>query len=198
MDAKKLLLIAAGVGGAVWLVSRASGNGVPITSTEARVLSLAPVIWDAGVAQTVDPAIISAVIHRESKGKMDALGADGEIGLMQVLPATAAWICGITLTSLWDARANVNCGARYLAHNLVQFGEVVGMVAAYNAGEGNVTKVEDGFKMPASTAGYVSGVLGLAVRYRSLFNAMPDYSITYSVLFPPQAWPLSLGRIWHS
>lgn len=198
MDAEKLLLIAAGVGGAVWLVSRASGNGVPITSTEARVLSLAPVIWDAGIAHTVDPAIIAAVIHRESRGKIDAAGDAGEIGLMQILPATATWICGISGTSLWDSRTNVNCGTRYLAYNLVQAGAVVGMVAAYNAGAGNVQKVEDGFKMPASTAAYVADVLRLAVRYRSLFNAMPDYAVTYGFLFPPGAWPLTLGRIWHN
>lgn len=200
MDAEKLLLMAAAVGGAAWVVSRlsATSDGVPITSTEARVLSLAPVVWDAALAHTVDPAIISAVIHRESAGKIDASGADGEVGLMQILPATATWICGITGTSLWDARTNVNCGTRYLAYNLVLAGAVVGMVASYNAGAGNVLKVQDGFKMPASTASYVSGVLGLSVRYRSLFSAMPDYSVTYGVLFPAGAWPLAIGRIWHS
>jgi len=198
MDAKKMLLVSFGVGAVIWVLAKSKGNdSVVITQTEARVLSFAPELWDAGYSFTIEPAIMAAIMDRESKGRADAKGADGEIGLMQMLPGTIEWMCPLLAGSIRQPSSNISCAAQYLQYCMSQEQAVVGMIAAYNAGTGAVYPVQGGFKMPKSTAGYVADVLQKAARYRSLFRLLPEYADYYNIYFPSASWPLSLGKIWY-
>jgi len=84
----------------------------------------------------IDPALVLAVVEVESGQAPDALSAKGAVGLMQVLPETAA---EIGLPNAADPARNLEAGCRYLAELLDGFGGDVELaLAAYNAGPGAV------------------------------------------------------------
>ena len=94
----------------------------------------------------LDPALMAAVIYQESKFDKSAKSSSGAIGLMQLTPATAHGIAVRTGGSafhtrdLYDADINIRYGAWYL-HNLFKKYDSERLVlAAYNAGQGNVDK----------------------------------------------------------
>jgi len=103
---------------------------------------------DAGpLAQTViatasrydlDPALVIAVIEVESGRDPTATSAKGAVGLMQVMPETAAML---GLPEAVDPAANLEAGCRYLAALLDSFGGDVELaLAGYNAGPGAVRR----------------------------------------------------------
>jgi soluble lytic murein transglycosylase len=91
----------------------------------------------------LDPSLVAAVIYAESRFDAHARSAHGAIGLMQVLPETAAQIAGETggaafvAADLEDPRVNIRYGCYYLRAVLDMFGgDRVAAIAAYNAGAG--------------------------------------------------------------
>jgi len=92
----------------------------------------------------LDPALLAAVIYRESKFDARAKSDSGAIGLMQLLPDTAKGIALHTggsqfeVSDLWDPEINVRYGAFYLRRLLNKYGDVRLALAAYNAGQANV------------------------------------------------------------
>jgi soluble lytic murein transglycosylase len=94
----------------------------------------------------LDPALLAAVIYRESKFDARAQSESGAIGLMQLLPDTAKGIALHTggsqfeVSDLWDPEINVRYGAFYLRRLLNKYGNVRLALAAYNAGQANVDK----------------------------------------------------------
>jgi soluble lytic murein transglycosylase len=92
----------------------------------------------------LDPALLAAVIYRESKFDPDARSSSGAIGLMQLLPDTAKGIALHTggsrfrVSDLYDPEINVRYGAFYLQRLLRKYGDERLALAAYNAGQANV------------------------------------------------------------
>jgi soluble lytic murein transglycosylase len=92
----------------------------------------------------LDPALLAAVIYRESKFDAGAKSSSGAIGLMQLLPATAKGIALHTggsrfrVADLYDPEINVRYGAFYLHRLLAKYGDTTLALAAYNAGQANV------------------------------------------------------------
>jgi soluble lytic murein transglycosylase len=92
----------------------------------------------------LDPALLAAVIYRESKFDARARSDSGAMGLMQLLPDTAKGIALHTggsqfeVSDLWDPEINVRYGAFYLRRLLNKYGNVRLALAAYNAGQANV------------------------------------------------------------
>lgn len=78
----------------------------------------------AGVAHGVDPTLVSLVVLVESRGNPDVQSPQGAVGLMQILPVTAAHIAaerGLpspTLAQLRDPALNLDFGAYFLAQLL--------------------------------------------------------------------------------
>jgi soluble lytic murein transglycosylase-like protein len=87
----------------------------------------------------IDPRLLIAVVHQESDFRHDVPGAAGEIGLVQLMPGTAAEV-GV---NPYDPIDNLRGGARYLHKQLDRFGSVELALAAYNAGPGNVAGGRD-------------------------------------------------------
>lgn len=132
----------------------------------------------------VDPALVAAVIYVESGFDEHARSAQGAVGLMQVLPATAQEIARRTGGSafntgdLEDPKVNVRYGTYYLRAVLDQFdGDTLSAVAAYNAGGGVVGEwaaaaEAEGRPLRAAdiayaeTRAYVSEVLRVRKLYR--------------------------------
>ena len=101
----------------------------------------------------IDPLLIYSVMHQESSFKQRAISPKGARGLMQLMPGTAA---RFGVTNIFDARQNIEGGARYMSFLLNRFdGDVALALAGYNAGEGAVEKY--GWRIPpyAETQEYV-------------------------------------------
>jgi soluble lytic murein transglycosylase-like protein len=105
----------------------------------------------------VDPKLVSAVAEVESGGNQGAESPAGAIGVMQLMPDTAASL-GV---NPYDKQQNIEGGARYLRQMLDSFGgDVKKAVAAYNAGP-NAVKKYGGVPPYPETQNYVDKVLDL-------------------------------------
>ncbi|MBO4303874.1 MAG: lytic transglycosylase domain-containing protein [Lentisphaeria bacterium] len=103
------------------------------------------IIVEAGIRNGVDPCLIKAVIWRESKFNAREKGGKGEIGLMQVIPLSAAsdWAKAKRFTlpsagALYDPELNIEVGSWYLGRALRRWRNFRDCVALalceYNAG----------------------------------------------------------------
>jgi hypothetical protein len=116
----------------------------------------------------VDMVLLQALVATESGFDPGAVSPKGAVGLMQVMPATAARY-GLTAESeqaasdkLKDPSVNVNMGTRYLRDLLALFGgDRTLALAAYNAGEGAVKKAGNRVPDFKETQNYVKTVLQL-------------------------------------
>ena len=107
---------------------------------------------------------IRAVMKVESNFNPNVVSHAGAIGLMQLMPRTAA---NMGVRDPFDPRQNILGGARYLRILANLFGgDLVLTVAAYNAGEGAVKRYE-GIPPYTETRRYVRRVLSHYYRYRS-------------------------------
>ncbi|MGB9602920.1 MAG: lytic transglycosylase domain-containing protein [Verrucomicrobiia bacterium] len=107
-------------------------------------------ILAAAAYYNVDPALIKAIIWRESRFNPNAIGRKGEIGLMQIMPATAKdWaaaekINSLVFTDLFNPQKNIMCGTWYVRKLLRRYQSADNplpyALADYNAGRGNVLK----------------------------------------------------------
>jgi soluble lytic murein transglycosylase len=94
----------------------------------------------------LDPSLVAAVIYQESKFRSDAKSSSGAIGLMQITPATARGIAIRThgsafhTSDLYDPEINIRYGAWYLKNLFQKYGSEELVLAAYNAGQGNVDR----------------------------------------------------------
>lgn len=84
----------------------------------------------------IEPAVVMAMIHRESKFQADAVGDNGEsFGLMQVQPK---WhyrrMVDLGCTDLMNPIENVTVGVDYLAELIERGNGLEWALAAYNAG----------------------------------------------------------------
>lgn len=121
-------------------------------------LRLHPVL-DAYVSEAaqlygVDPVLVRAVAWQESRFSPAALSPKGAIGLMQLMPATAAGL-GV---DPYDPRGNIFGGVAYLALLLQRFdGDIVLALAAYNAGPEAVARY-GGIPPYRETKNYVKAI----------------------------------------
>ncbi len=151
-------------------------------------LEHAGVIRAAARRNGLDPALVAAVIYAESRFDEGARSEAGAVGLMQVLPETAAQIAretgGVAFVAadLEDPEVNVRYGCYYLRRALEAFdGDVLAAVASYNAGMGAVAGWEadaaaKGHELRAAdipfaeTKAYVKQVLELRRVYRETYG----------------------------
>ena len=104
----------------------------------------------------VDEDLVWAVIRQESGFNPGAVSPKGAMGLMQLMPGTAA-LLGVS--DPFDVEQNVAGGVKYLEQCLNQFNQDVPLaLAAYNAGPGNVVKYQ-GCPPFADTRNYVASIL---------------------------------------
>jgi soluble lytic murein transglycosylase len=94
----------------------------------------------------IDPALLAAVIYQESKFDAHAHSDSGAIGLMQLRPATAHGIAlrtggaAFRTSDLENPEINIRYGSWYLRHLFRKYGDERLVLAAYNAGQGNVDR----------------------------------------------------------
>jgi len=92
----------------------------------------------ASARHNLDPNLVRAVIRAESNYRHDAVSHAGAMGIMQLMPGTAA---SLGVTDPFDIRQNIEGGTAYLRRLLDMFDQDVDLaVAAYNAGSGAVRR----------------------------------------------------------
>ena len=110
---------------------------------------------------TVSVDLVRALIQAESAFNPRAVSPKGALGLMQLMPATAA---ELGVTDAFNPAQNVPAGVKYLKQLLDTYdGRVELALAAYNAGPGAVKKY--GGKVPPyrETQDYVARIQGSKV-----------------------------------
>lgn len=94
----------------------------------------------------LDPILVASVIKTESNFKTDAKSRKNAYGLMQITPDTARWAAekmkleNFSLDMLLNPETNIKMGCWYLSNLKDEFKETDLILAAYNAGRGNVQK----------------------------------------------------------
>lgn len=105
----------------------------------------------------VDPRLAQAVAQVESGLDQKAVSAVGAVGVMQLMPETAAAL-GVDPTEIHE---NIRGGVQYLKQLLDRYhGNVLYALAAYNAGPGAVDRYS-GVPPYRETQQYVNRVLSL-------------------------------------
>jgi soluble lytic murein transglycosylase-like protein len=125
-----------------------------------------PLIQEIAERHGVEYALVKAVIQAESGFDRLAVSPKGALGLMQLMPATAA---EHQVHDVFRPRDNIEGGVRYLRWLLDRYGGNVPLaLAAYNAGPG---RVEDAGGVPLipETREYLARVL----RYRMSYMRGP-------------------------
>jgi soluble lytic murein transglycosylase-like protein len=117
---------------------------------------------------SLDRNLIHAVVRVESAFDPLAVSRAGAVGLMQLMPGTAARY------GVRDSRnptQNIYAGVLHLRNLIQQFNDVVLALAAYNAGENAV--INYGYKVPPypETQNYVRKVLAFYRQYANRNSA---------------------------
>ncbi len=102
----------------------------------------------------LDANLIRAVIRQESNFQVNARSHKGAMGLMQLMPATAAQY---RVRNITDPRENIHAGAAHLKYLMQRYRDLDLALAAYNAGETAVARYQ-GIPPYPETQQYVAAV----------------------------------------
>ncbi|KAA0959347.1 lytic transglycosylase domain-containing protein [Pseudomonas sp. ANT_H12B] len=129
----------------------------------------AELVSAAAKANQLPAALLHAVIQAESSYNSSATSPKGAGGLMQLMPDTAR---EMGVTDVYDPKANIQGGARYLKRLMTLFDNDISLaVAAYNAGPQAVLSRGGVIPPFAETQRYVPSVLR---QYRRLQGLTAD------------------------
>lgn len=132
----------------------------------------------------IDPSLVYAVIRAESAYREDAVSGAGAVGLMQLRPSTAEFICrreGIPFEreKLTEGEYNITLGTRYLIYLFGRFRAESAALAAYNAGEGTVTEwlgddrySKDGITLERIPYGETAAYLKKIEKFRKIYEIL--------------------------
>jgi soluble lytic murein transglycosylase-like protein len=123
-------------------------------------------IAGAAKANTIQAALVRAVIVVESGFNPHAVSKRGAVGLMQLLPATAR---RYGVKDINDPEQNIRAGTHYLSDLLTRFDSNLELaLAAYNAGEEAVERYGRHIPPYAETLAYVPSVMRVYERLMGL------------------------------
>ncbi|QIK37055.1 lytic transglycosylase domain-containing protein [Caldichromatium japonicum] len=113
----------------------------------------------------VEEALVRAVVAAESNYDPRAVSPAGAVGLMQVMPETAADYGVTSIRELFDPRTNLNTGVRHLKRLLHKYNDDYGRtIMAYNAGESVVDRTNSQVTY-LETLNYTEAVIRYYRRY---------------------------------
>ncbi|GAC1336215.1 MAG: hypothetical protein NVS2B9_01460 [Myxococcales bacterium] len=156
-------------------VARALGHAANMMPPDDQRRLLAA-LMRAARQNGLDPLLLAAVIHVESRFDPYAVSSVGARGLMQLMPATADWLVnsGVPLkpNALFNGPMNVELGSRYLRQLMDRFdGDLSLALVAYNAGPGVARSLKPQSKAWKRLQVYPQAVLA---EYRRLTELRED------------------------
>jgi soluble lytic murein transglycosylase-like protein len=115
-----------------------SAYGVTKTALSHKVTQFDTMIAEHASRHALNPDFVRAVIQAESAFNPSARSVKGAMGLMQLMPSTAA---EYQVTNAYDPLQNIRAGVAYLKSLMTRFNDDVSLaLAAYNAGPAAVEK----------------------------------------------------------
>jgi soluble lytic murein transglycosylase-like protein len=168
---------------AVQLKSRVD-RGVAAVSDQIRAdfflkqVAFGSLIYNEAKKNNLSPELVAAVARAESGFHPTARSQRGAVGVMQLVPRTGRWLGATDLT---DPTQNIVAGAKYLGYLSDRFGgNEDHVIAAYNAGEGNVRRF-DGVPPFTETRNYIQKVQRFQRELRALMEGqVTDIGIGWS------------------
>ena len=125
-------------------------------SPATTAFDLDQVVREASNRNRLDPDFVSSVISAESNFKIHAVSKKGALGLMQLMPSTAAQL---GVADPFDPKANVEAGTAHLSALLDRYNnDPIKALAAYNAGAHRV-KQYNGVPPYRETRAYISKIV---------------------------------------
>ncbi len=145
------------------------------------------IVSEAAEKFQLEPSLVYAVIHTESKFDPDAVSTANAKGLMQITDDTYRWAserageAQSTPDDLFDPETNIRTGCYVITLLSERFDSIETVLAAYNAGQG---RVQEWLNNPdyssdsktlenipyEETAEYVRRVLKTQKRYQQLYS----------------------------
>jgi soluble lytic murein transglycosylase-like protein len=124
-----------------------------------RAAAYDAIIEQHSASQGVRSDLVRAVIQAESAFDPDARSIKGAMGLMQLMPATAA---AYGVANAYDPHDNIRAGVTYLRSLLRRYDDSEELaLAAYNAGPGAVAKYGGAVPPYRETMNYVKRIRGV-------------------------------------
>lgn len=146
-----------------------------------------PLIARYANENNLELALVKAVVAVESQYESAAVSPKGAVGLMQVIPDTAARYgladdaTRTVAQKLLDPATNIRIGTRYLRDLLRLFGNDLTLaLAAYNAGEGAVQRYDNRVPPYAETQEYVK----LVTQFYALYKPPPPARKPSRIMVP--------------
>lgn len=137
--------------------------------TKSQLTNFDEIIEEMAIKYRMPVNLVRAVMHAESAFDPNAISHVGASGLMQLMPATAR---DMYVKDIFDVRENIEGGTRYLRVLANEFdGDMVKMVAAYNAGPEAVRKYGGQVPPYPETQAYVRKVISLYFQYKAQSDA---------------------------
>jgi hypothetical protein len=144
--------------------TQAQAPAAPVRGRASAPEDLEPHIVTAAQRYKIPAPLVRAIMQAESNFDPNAVSPKGACGLMQLMPPTAA---EMYVKDIFDEKENIEGGVRYLRVLANQFnGDMVKMIAAYNAGPDAVRKYGGNVPPYEETQGYVRKVLQLYYHYK--------------------------------
>jgi soluble lytic murein transglycosylase-like protein len=112
-------------------------------------------VRSAAKREGLEPDLLRGIAKQESGFRPCAVSPKGALGLMQLMPATAAQL---GVEDPFDPKENVDAGARLFKQLLGQFGDLGLALGAYNAGPSKVNEANGIPRIP-ETLNYVQKIL---------------------------------------
>jgi hypothetical protein len=106
----------------------------------------------------LDPLLVHALVRAESGYDPQAVSPAGALGLMQLMPATAADYGVTSPERLFESELNLRVGMRHLRRLIDHYGRIGLAIMAYNAGEGALEESRGAVRYP-ETQRYTHRVL---------------------------------------
>jgi soluble lytic murein transglycosylase-like protein len=130
--------------------------------SEAEIEQVAATIVRDANHRRIDPNLVMAVIHIESRGNAYALSPVGAMGMMQIMPPTGEELAAQLdipwrgPQTLFDPLLNVRLGIAYLEQLESRYGSMATALAAYNWGPGRIdSRLRRGAALPVVYSGSV-------------------------------------------
>jgi len=136
-------------------------------------------IKEYSVKRNLRPNFVAAIIYSESRFHKDSVSGAGAIGLMQLMPGTAASIAsemGEPMGNLHDPDTNIKYGTWYLRTLMDKYDNNTDLVcAAYNAGSGRADSYKDyDTALPYETVFFIQKVKGAEENYNKVYDSWYD------------------------
>jgi soluble lytic murein transglycosylase-like protein len=130
--------------------------------SETEITQVAATIVREANIHGIDPNLVMAVIHIESRGNAFALSPVGAMGLMQIMPPTGEELAEQLdipwrgSQTLFDPLVNIRMGVAYLEQLESRYQSMATALAAYNWGPGRIdSRLRHGAALPVVYSGSV-------------------------------------------